>query len=71
MEIHSRHIGNQEPSRITGVIVVAISKRSLLMAVGQHVFQFLRCDGNHATSIIGYSGLLNYIQLLKFCLRDI
>lgn len=67
MEIRSQHIGKQEHSGLLALLSSPFRGAVFLWQSANMFFSF--CDNdNHTTGIIGYRGLLNYIQLPKFCM---
>lgn len=65
MEIRSRHIGNQERPGLLALLSSPF-RGAVFLWQSANMFSSFCDDGIHAASIIGYRGLLNYIQLPKF-----
>jgi len=64
MEIRSRHIGNQERPGLPALLSSPFRGTDFLWQLA-NMFLVFAANGSHATGIIGYLELLNYIQLPK------
>lgn len=65
MEIRSQYIGNQERPGLPALLSSPF-RGAVFLWQSANMFSSFCDDGNHVADIIGYRGLLNYIQLPKF-----
>lgn len=67
MEIRSRHIGNQERPGLPALLSSPFRGAVFLWQLA-NMFPVFATNDSHATGVIGYLELLNYIQLPKLCI---